>query len=109
MEKCWDSNPLNRPSIIILENIISEWNRCIDKYFIINIDGNNTLDVPNVDNQLKSNILEFVKEKETLVQEQENISIIQSHPQAYYTSRKLTEILIQEESEETQCFDEFII
>jgi serine/threonine protein kinase len=110
MEKCWDPNPLNRPTIIILENIVSEWNRCINKYFTINIDGNNTFEVPNIDDQLKNNTLEFLKANETLVvQEQANISIIQSHPQAYYTSRKLSEILIQEESEETQCFDEFII
>ncbi|GES99793.1 kinase-like domain-containing protein [Rhizophagus clarus] len=109
MEKCWDPNPLNRPTIIILENIISEWNRCINKYFSINIDGNHTFDIPNIDNQLKDNILEFIEANETLVQVQANISIIQSHPQAYYTSRKFTEILIQEESEETQCFDEFII
>uniref|UniRef100_U9SFY3 Uncharacterized protein n=1 Tax=Rhizophagus irregularis (strain DAOM 181602 / DAOM 197198 / MUCL 43194) TaxID=747089 RepID=U9SFY3_RHIID len=41
-------------------------------------------------------MLEFVEANKTLVQEQANTSIMQSHPQAYYTSRKFTEILTQE-------------
>ncbi|POG65830.1 kinase-like domain-containing protein, partial [Rhizophagus irregularis DAOM 181602=DAOM 197198] len=40
MKKCWDLNPSNRPTIIMLENIISEWIRCINKYYEINRDGN---------------------------------------------------------------------
>ncbi|POG60798.1 kinase-like domain-containing protein, partial [Rhizophagus irregularis DAOM 181602=DAOM 197198] len=40
MKKCWDSDPSNRPTIIMLENILSEWNRCISKYYKINRDGN---------------------------------------------------------------------
>ncbi|POG68937.1 kinase-like domain-containing protein, partial [Rhizophagus irregularis DAOM 181602=DAOM 197198] len=40
MKKCWDSDPSNRPTIIMLENIISEWIRCIDKHYEINRDGN---------------------------------------------------------------------
>ncbi|POG78597.1 kinase-like domain-containing protein, partial [Rhizophagus irregularis DAOM 181602=DAOM 197198] len=42
MKKCWDSNPSNRPTITMLENIISEWIRCIDEYYRINSDGNPT-------------------------------------------------------------------
>uniref|UniRef100_U9UAJ2 Uncharacterized protein n=1 Tax=Rhizophagus irregularis (strain DAOM 181602 / DAOM 197198 / MUCL 43194) TaxID=747089 RepID=U9UAJ2_RHIID len=42
---------------------------------------------------------EFVEADKALLQEQANAFIMQSHPQAYYTSRKLTEILVQEESQ----------
>ncbi|UZO23560.1 uncharacterized protein OCT59_015894 [Rhizophagus irregularis] len=85
----------------MLENIISEWIRCIDKYYEVNW-GRNHKYVPNIDNSLKNDMSEFVEANEALVQEQANISTIQSHPQAYYASRKLTEILVQEV---TQCFD----
>ncbi|POG61517.1 kinase-like domain-containing protein, partial [Rhizophagus irregularis DAOM 181602=DAOM 197198] len=40
MKKCWDLNPSNRPTIIMLENIISEWVGCINKYYEINKNGN---------------------------------------------------------------------
>src|SRR6266542_3320550 len=102
MKKCWDSNPSNRPTIIMLENVISEWIKCINEYYRINKDGDYKLEVTNIDNQsLKNIMLKFVKANNTLAQEQQaNISIIQSHPNAYYTSRNLTtEILLQENSE----------
>ena len=51
-------------------------------------------------------MLEFVEANKALVQEQANTSIMQSHPQAYYTSRKLTEILVQEESQGFDCMIE---
>ncbi|CAB4380695.1 unnamed protein product [Rhizophagus irregularis] len=87
----------------MLENIISEWIRCIDEYYKGNTrDGNYKYVIPNIVNSLKNEMLEFVEANEALVQEQANISTMQSHPQAYYTSRKLTEILVQEAS---QCFD----
>ncbi|CAB4492575.1 unnamed protein product [Rhizophagus irregularis] len=86
----------------MLENIISEWIRCIDKYYEVNWGGNYKYVVPNIDNPLKNDMLEFLEANEALVQEQANISTMQSHPQAYYTSRKLTEILVQEAS---QCLD----
>uniref|UniRef100_U9UZE7 Uncharacterized protein n=1 Tax=Rhizophagus irregularis (strain DAOM 181602 / DAOM 197198 / MUCL 43194) TaxID=747089 RepID=U9UZE7_RHIID len=44
-------------------------------------------------------MLEFVKADKALMQEQAYTSVIQSHSQAYYTSRKLTEILVQEETQ----------
>ncbi|EXX64529.1 kinase-like domain-containing protein [Rhizophagus irregularis DAOM 181602=DAOM 197198] len=106
MKKCWDSNPSNRPTIIMLENIITEWIRCINKYYEMNGDQNyenyNYL-VPNIDDKLKNDMYEFVEANKTLVQEQANTFIAQSHPQAYYTSRKLTEILIQEGSQGFDC------
>jgi len=105
MKKCWDSNPSNRPNMIMLENIISEWIKSINKYYRINRDGNYVYLVTNIDNQLKDNMLEFVEANKALVQEP-NISIIQSHPQAYYTSRKLTKILVQESSECLECIIE---
>ncbi|CAB4375527.1 unnamed protein product [Rhizophagus irregularis] len=87
----------------MLENIISEWARCINEYYKINSDGNYKYEVPNIDNKLKDDMFEFIKANKTLVQEQASASIIQSHTQAYYTSRKLTEILIQEKSDCLEC------
>jgi serine/threonine protein kinase len=104
MEECWDSNPSNRPTIIELKNKISEWIKCINEYYEKNRDGNYNYGVNTIDNKLKNDIFEFVEADNTLVQEdnnisqtnnalaheQANISIIQSHSQACYTSRKLT-------------------
>ncbi|CAB4373361.1 unnamed protein product [Rhizophagus irregularis] len=98
----------------MLENIISEWIRCINEYYEINRDGDYKFKVSNVDDQLKDDMIEFVEANKTLVQEQANTSIIQYHPQAntaiiqshsqaYYTSRRLTEILVQENSECFEC------
>ncbi|GBC39458.2 uncharacterized protein OCT59_011806 [Rhizophagus irregularis] len=108
MKKCWDLDPFNRPTIITLENIISEWIKCINRYYAANSDGNYLYEVPDINNQLKIDMLEFIEGNEALVQEQEqeNASIIKFHPQACYTSRKLTEIYFQEES---QDFDSMII
>ncbi|POG77259.1 kinase-like domain-containing protein, partial [Rhizophagus irregularis DAOM 181602=DAOM 197198] len=39
MKKCWDLDPSNRPTIIMLEYTISEWIRCINEYYEINRDG----------------------------------------------------------------------
>ncbi|UZO24752.1 uncharacterized protein OCT59_017046 [Rhizophagus irregularis] len=94
----------------MLENIISEWIRWINEYYKVNRDGNYKYLVPNIDNQLKNNVLEFVEADKALVQEQANDFIIQYHPQAYYTSRKLTEILVHEYSKilvhgYSECFD----
>ncbi|CAB4380694.1 unnamed protein product [Rhizophagus irregularis] len=87
----------------MLENIISEWIRCINEYYRINRDGNYRYEVLDINNQLKDDMFEFVEANKALVQEQANTSIIQSHSQAYYTSRKLTEILVQEESQGFDC------
>ncbi|RIA79012.1 hypothetical protein C1645_795000 [Glomus cerebriforme] len=102
MEKCWDSDPSKRPTIVILENIISQWLGYINRYYELNNEGNETLleDIGYMNNQqIKNNIYEFVKADKALTQEQANTSI---HPQACYTSRLLTEILDQKYSE---CFD----
>ncbi|POG74682.1 kinase-like domain-containing protein [Rhizophagus irregularis DAOM 181602=DAOM 197198] len=118
MKKCWDSDPKNRPNILELEYEISEWIRCINEYYKLNNDGNYIYEVTNsiIDDKLKNNMFEFIEadiasrqqnsterilyDNNALVQEQANISsIIQSHSQTYYTSRKLTEILFKKDSE----------
>ncbi|CAB5389300.1 unnamed protein product [Rhizophagus irregularis] len=90
----------------MLENIISEWIRCINIYYEINRDRKYEYIVPITDNQLKNDMFEFVEADKALLQEQMNAFIMQSHPQAYYTSRKLTEILVQEESQGFDCMIE---
>ncbi|RGB28200.1 kinase-like domain-containing protein, partial [Rhizophagus diaphanus] len=92
MKKCWDSNPSNRPTIMMLENTISEWIECVNEYYRLNRNGNYQI----INNQLTNDMFEFVAADKTLVQEQVNTSIMQSHSQEYYTSRKFTEILVQE-------------
>ncbi|RGB42344.1 kinase-like domain-containing protein [Rhizophagus diaphanus] len=111
MKKCWDSNPSNRPTIIMLENIISEWIKYItnDKFCERYGDGNYKYYIPNIDNQLRNGMLEFIEADRILVQEQAeqtNTFIIQPHSQAYYTSRKLNEIYVQEESQGFDCMIE---
>jgi hypothetical protein len=109
MKKCWDLNPSNRPIVAELEYKISEWIRCIGKYYEYNRDGKYRSQVPNVDNNLKNDMLEFVEANNTLAQKQANIfTIVQFHSQAYYTSRilnftskKSNEIL---ESEDSQTY-----
>ncbi|CAB4489065.1 uncharacterized protein OCT59_024793 [Rhizophagus irregularis] len=90
----------------MLENIISEWIRCINKYYEVNRDENYKYRLLNIDDQLTNDMLEFVEANKSLVQKQVNTSIIQSHPQAHFTSRKLTEILVQVESQGFDCMIE---
>ncbi|PKY16463.1 hypothetical protein RhiirB3_521192 [Rhizophagus irregularis] len=96
-------DPSNRPTIIMLENILSEWNKCISEYYRINRDGNYKYVVFGINSQFENDMLEFVEADKALIQEQANTSVIQSHSQAYYKSRKLTEILVQEESQGFDC------
>ncbi|GES75100.1 kinase-like domain-containing protein [Rhizophagus clarus] len=92
MKKCWDSNPTNRPTVAELEYKISEWSKCINEYYKINRDENDEIYIPkNIDSKLINDMLEFVEANNALVQEQDNIPIIQSHSQAYYTSGKHSE------------------
>ncbi|CAB5392006.1 unnamed protein product [Rhizophagus irregularis] len=90
MKKCWNEDPLKRPSTSEVNGIIKNW--------IIRPDG-------KINEELKSNIMEFI-----------NAPIVhsdlatKSHPKAYYTSRlldftskKLNEIL------ESENLDNYII
>ncbi|RIA83895.1 kinase-like domain-containing protein [Glomus cerebriforme] len=100
MEKCWDSDPFKRPTITDLENIISQWLRCVNEYYEINNENDKNIYfvVSNVDNQSKIDMDEFVRANNALTREQSNNSIVEFHPQAYYTSRLLIEILNQNNS-----------
>ncbi|CAB5360114.1 unnamed protein product [Rhizophagus irregularis] len=107
MKKCWDSDPSKRPSIVIIENTISEWLRCINDYYTLNAeddeDNKQIYIIPNIDIQLRNDMHEFIKANRVLTQEQANISVSQTHPQACYISRLLTEILYQNNSECLDC------
>ncbi|GET03663.1 kinase-like domain-containing protein [Rhizophagus clarus] len=110
MEKCWDSDPENRPTIMDLEHKISEWVRCIDEHYEINNDDNNNNRsyrfMLNNDKKATNDMFEFVNASNTQVQELTNVS----HPQAYYTSRKLTEILTEtSDKENSEDYSEFMI
>ncbi|GBC30717.2 kinase-like domain-containing protein [Rhizophagus irregularis DAOM 181602=DAOM 197198] len=87
----------------MLENIISEWIRCINEYYELNSGATYTYVVPNIDDQLKNDMLELVKVNKTLEQKKANTFIIQFHPQACYSSRKLSEIYFQEDSQGYDC------
>ncbi|GES72897.1 kinase-like domain-containing protein [Rhizophagus clarus] len=91
MEKCWDSDPTKRPTVTELEDKISEWITCINEYHRINRNGNHKFMVSGIDKKLKNDMLDFITADNVLVQEEANVPILQSHSQACYTSRKLTE------------------
>ncbi|GBB94474.1 hypothetical protein RclHR1_23600001, partial [Rhizophagus clarus] len=100
MKKCWDPDPSNRPTIRELEYKISEWVGCVGEYYKMNRNEAYEFEVPDIDDKLRNDMLEFVNTSNDLIQEQANISIMaQPHSQVCYTSRKLTEILFKEDSE----------
>ncbi|GBC51951.2 kinase-like domain-containing protein [Rhizophagus irregularis DAOM 181602=DAOM 197198] len=103
MKKCWDSDPSKRPTIGDLEHIISQWLKCVNRYYEIN-EGNSNDMKPLYSSdiiQFKVDIDEFIRANEASLQEQPDTSIVQSHPQSYYTSRLHTEILVQN----SDCLD----
>jgi serine/threonine protein kinase len=95
MKKCWDEEPLKRPSASEIFDIISKW---------IFFSG----EIKNISDELKTNIMEFINAPIG-----NNNSIIQSHPQAYNTSRilpftssKLNEALVESQLLELNITDE---
>ncbi|RIA84050.1 kinase-like domain-containing protein [Glomus cerebriforme] len=106
MKKCWDSDSIKRPNITDIEIIISQWLKCVNKYYKLNDDNNDTFLVNSIDNQSRNDMYEFVKANKSLTQKQIYTPITQFHPQAYYTSRLLTEILDQKNSECLDCIIE---
>ncbi len=94
MKKCWDKDPLKRPDASEIEDIINNWiSIIIDE----NIDE-------NINEISRNIIIEFYKADKFLKQKQTDTSnIINTHSQAYHTSRlldftkKLNEILDQED------------
>ncbi|RIA90145.1 kinase-like domain-containing protein [Glomus cerebriforme] len=51
MEKCWDTDSSKRPTIINLENIISQWLRCVNEHYNLNNENDNITTDRNTDNQ----------------------------------------------------------
>ena len=102
LKRCWDSDPSKRPTIQMIEDIISEWLKYIKSYYerierssysVIKIYNKNISDKIIDDfitdkNQLQDDIKEFIK-ADALVNTIESNTIGQSHPQASYTSRLL--------------------
>src|SRR5256885_1438685 len=113
MKKCWDSDPLKRPTASEVKGIINNWFMHIGSYYKnrykININYENIRE--NIDEiieellywdeQLGNDIKEFWEADEALAQEPDstltttaletsrNDPSRQSHPQAYHTSRLL--------------------
>ena len=95
MKKCWDEDPLERPKVSEIKEIIDNWISIITYQQFIGEKPR------NID-------IEFYKADKVLESKQTNISITsdiinnKSHPQAYHTSRlldftqKLNEILDQD-------------
>jgi serine/threonine protein kinase len=73
MKKCWDEDPLKRPSASEILNIIKNW-----------VYPPSYMDIKNISAGLKNNIMEFVN-----APIESNNLITESHSQAYYTSRLL--------------------
>jgi hypothetical protein len=90
MKKCWNEDPLKRPSTSEVKNVINNWiSRPSDD---------------KINEELNSNILEFINAPIG------HNNLAKSHPKAYYTSRildftskKLNEIL------ETENLDNYMI
>ncbi|CAB5383680.1 unnamed protein product [Rhizophagus irregularis] len=85
MKKCWNEDPLKRPSSKEVYNIIREWIIPPNK-------------IENINEELKCNIVEFINAPIG-----HNNLVTESHPKACYTSRlldftskKLNEILESE-------------
>ncbi|POG59560.1 kinase-like domain-containing protein [Rhizophagus irregularis DAOM 181602=DAOM 197198] len=98
MKKCWNEDPLKRPSTKEVLKIIKKW--------IISPDDE------EVNNELKSNIMEFINAPIG----QYNNLVTQSHPKAYYTSRllnftskKLNEIIESEDSQASIEANEMLV
>src|SRR3954453_10149548 len=106
MKKCWDEDPLKRPTALEVLNIIEKWIK----------PGKN---IEDISEDLKNSIMEFMEADnnstvfKTINNDDKPIS--KSHPQAYHTSRlfdftkNLNEILEQEEKErllpQSECLD----
>jgi len=90
MKKCWDKDPLKRPNISEIKNIVENWQKNISNRNVIN---------ENISEESKNEIMEFYKADDYLKQKQTDVSTFKSHPQAYHISilidytKKLNDIL----------------
>ncbi|CAB4431356.1 unnamed protein product [Rhizophagus irregularis] len=73
MKKCWDEDPLKRPSSEEVLNIIGDW---------IFLPWNK--EIEDINEELKNNIMEFIN-----APIEHNNLIVESHPKACYTSHLL--------------------
>src|SRR4051794_17614446 len=105
MKKCWDEDPLKRPSALEILNIIEKW---------INPGYN----IEDISEDLKNSIMDFMEAdiNTTVFKTIDSKPISKPHSQAYHTSRlldftkNLNEILDQEENErlllqQSECLD----
>ncbi|GES77306.1 kinase-like domain-containing protein [Rhizophagus clarus] len=117
MKKCWNENPLKRPSVSVVKNIIGAWifpdyesnNETSDNETSNNETSDNESSEEfsdyKISKKLKSNIMEFINAPIG-----NNKRITEFHPQACYTSRsfnftsrKVNEIL------ESGCLDYIVV
>ncbi|RGB31983.1 kinase-like domain-containing protein [Rhizophagus diaphanus] len=98
MKKCWDEDPLKRPSSNEVRKIFNKW---------IYLDNK----IENINEELKCNIMEFINSPI----EHNNLTA-ESHPQTCYTSRlldftskELNEILESEDSQANVKVNELLV
>ncbi|CAB4389200.1 unnamed protein product [Rhizophagus irregularis] len=112
MKKCWNGKPENRPTIVSLEHIITQWFRSVSKYYELNEENDEHFAYMDDDIlQFRSDIEEFVEANKSLLsQEQTNTYIEQSCPQLSNTSRSF-EIIYQTSlsKEESEKYDNLMI
>jgi hypothetical protein len=101
-EKCWNKDPLKRPSSKEVFNIFEEW-----------VIPPNEKKIEDIDEELKCNIMEFINEP---IGQYDNNLAIEYHPQACYTSRlfdftskKLNEILENEDLQASEKVDNILV
>jgi serine/threonine protein kinase len=95
MKKCWDKDPLKRPSSKEVLKIIEEW-----------IYLPSSKKIENINEELQCNVMEFISASTKY-----NNLATESHPQAYYTSRLLnfTSKKLNEILETSENLSEYII
>ncbi|CAB4443427.1 unnamed protein product [Rhizophagus irregularis] len=82
MKKCWNEDPLKRPSSEEVCNIISKWIK--PSYGLLIEESNSFTEIQDLNEELKCNIMEFIN-----APIDHNNLATESHPQTCYTSRLL--------------------
>src|SRR5437868_4459545 len=94
MKKCWDLDPLKRPSALDIKVIIGNWGNFNHIYYIDDNEAREYLETIESE-QLRKDVEEFWKADKAFKTRQNNTTtsnskpITKSHPQAYNTSRLL--------------------
>ncbi|CAB5367688.1 unnamed protein product [Rhizophagus irregularis] len=104
MKRCWNEDPLKRPSAKEVKDVINKW---ISRPY-----NSETYKYDEINDELKSNIMEFINAPIG----QYNNFVTQSHPKACYTSRllnftskKLNEIIESEDSQASIEANEMLV